>query len=352
VAHPVWSRDKGAQMTVLAIERLTMRFGGVIAVDDVTLAVQEGEILSVIGPNGAGKTTLFNAVTGVYRPSAGNVSLGGREVAHRGGARDLFYGAIVAGLTGALLTILVHLQAAWDECINALYVYEEPFDWALFLTVLGEYFGEQSWFATWGIGGASAVVAAAAYGVIRYQGMIVPERIVRCGIARTFQNIRLFPSMSALEVVLCGVQLNRGSSRPNQHGTRSGKRQVREALDLLAMVGLAERAEQGATTLSYGDQRRLEIARALATQPRVLLLDEPAAGMNEAESAQLGVLIRRIRDRGVTIVLIEHHMSLVMAISDRVVVMQNGRILAQGTPAEVQANEAVIAAYLGNDLVA
>ncbi len=339
-------------MTVLTIDQIAMRFGGVIAVDNVSLEVREGEILSVIGPNGAGKTTLFNAVTGVYRPSAGKVSLEGREVAHRCGALGIVYGVMVAVLTGALLTMLVHLQAAWDHSINSLYVYEESFDWVLFLKVLGEYFDEQSWFATWGIGAVAAVVAAAAYGVIRYQGMIVPERIVRCGIARTFQNIRLFPSMSVLEVVLCGAQLNRVSSRLNERAFRRGKRQVREALNLLAMVGLADRAEQGATTLSYGDQRRLEIARALATQPRVLLLDEPAAGMNEAESAQLGELVRQIRDRGVTIVLIEHHMSLVMAISDRVVVMQNGRILAEGTPAEIQSNEAVIAAYLGNDLVA
>lgn len=329
-------------MTLLDIDRITMQFGGVTAVDEVSLQINRGEIVSVIGPNGAGKTTLFNAVTGVYSPTKGSVLLNGKPLAHPPGMRDLGYALLVALLTGIFFLLLFHIQAAWEQSINALYVYEEPFDWALSRELLAQYWSEQSWLSTWGIGLFSALLSGAAYWVIRTQGIIVPERIVRCGIARTFQNIRLFRSMSALEVVLSGAQLRAG---PDHR-----RRIINESQELLSFVGLSVVENRGATTLSYGDQRRLEIARALATKPEVLLLDEPAAGMNEAETERLGELIESIRDRGVTVVLIEHHMSLVMAVSDRVVVMQNGRLLAEGTPAEIQQDEAVIAAYLGNDL--
>jgi branched-chain amino acid transport system ATP-binding protein len=329
-------------MTLLDIDRITMQFGGVTAVDEVSLRINRGEIVSVIGPNGAGKTTLFNAVTGVYSPTNGSVSLNGEPLAHRPGVRDFWYVLGVALITGIFFLFVFHIQSAWDQCINALYVYEEPFDWLLSRELLGQYWQEQSWLSTWGIGLVSALLSGAAYWVIRTQGIIAPERIVRCGIARTFQNIRLFRSMSALEVVLSGAQLRAGPD--------NRRRIIKESLELLSFVGLRTVTDRGATTLSYGDQRRLEIARALATKPEILLLDEPAAGMNEAETERLGELIEAIRDRGVTVVLIEHHMNLVMAVSDRVVVMQNGRLLAEGTPAEIQQDEAVIAAYLGNDL--
>lgn len=329
---------------MITIDNVTMQFGGVTAVDTVSLTVSPGEIVSVIGPNGAGKTTLFNAVTGVYRPTAGAVSLNGERLVHRPGLRDIGYAIAIAITTSAFLLTLFHVQAAWDQCINAIYVYQEPFDWALGAQLLAEYWSEQSWPTTWGIGLGAACIAAVAYAVIRLQGVVAPERIVRKGIARTFQNIRLFRSMSALEVVLAGAQLR---NAPDHR-----RRMIDESLELLSFVGLDGVADRGAATLSYGDQRRLEIARALATKPSVILLDEPAAGMNEAETARLGDLIRAVRDRGVTVVLIEHHMSLVMAVSDRIIVMQNGRILAQGKPDEIRANKEVIAAYLGDDLVA
>lgn len=329
-------------MTLLSIDRLAMQFGGVTAVDEVSLEINRGEIVSVIGPNGAGKTTLFNAVTGVYKPTRGAVSLDGAPLAHRPGPQDIFFALTVAAITSLFALTLYHIQAVWEQCINGLYSYEEPFDWVLCRELFTQYWAEQSSFSTVGIGGLAALIAGAAYWVIRSQGIIVPERIVRGGIARTFQNIRLFRSMSVLEVVLCGAQLRSGPD--------NRRRIIREARELLSFVGLAEVADRGATTLSYGDQRRLEIARALATKPEILLLDEPAAGMNEAESEQLGKLIVSIRNRGMTVVLIEHHMSLVMAVSDRVVVMQNGRVLAEGTPAEIQKDAGVIAAYLGEDL--
>lgn len=329
---------------MITIDQVTMQFGGVTAVDAVSLTVNDGEIVSVIGPNGAGKTTLFNAVTGVYRPTTGIVSLNGEPLAHCPGVRDIGYGIAIALTTSVLLLTLYHIQAAFDRSINAIYVYQEPFDWALGAQLLAEYWSEQSWLTTWGIGFGAAVIAAAAYAVIRFQGVIAPERIVRKGIARTFQNIRLFRSMSVLEVVLSGAQLR---NAPDHR-----RRMIDESLELLTFVGLNGAAERGAATLSYGDQRRLEIARALATKPAVILLDEPAAGMNEAETARLGDLIRAVRERGVTVVLIEHHMSLVMAVSDRIIVMQNGRILAEGKPDDIRANKEVIAAYLGDDLVA
>jgi ABC-type branched-subunit amino acid transport system ATPase component len=319
-----------------------MQFGGVTAVNDVSFSINAGEITSVIGPNGAGKTTLFNAVSGVYRPSEGQISLDAEALEDRPKFRDLFYVLLLAVLTALLSLVLFHIQAVWDLCINSLYVFEESFDWNLAGELFFDYFAKQHWLATWGIGLGGAVLAASAYWVIRIQGVIAPEYIVQKGIARTFQNIRLFRSMSALEVVLSGAQLRKGS-------TRSFLRQ--ESLEVLEFVGLKGAERKAAVSLSYGDQRRLEIGRALATKPRVILLDEPAAGMNEVETSRLADLIRAIRSKGITVLLIEHHMSLVMEVSDRVVVMQNGRVLADGTPNTIKNNNEVIAAYLGDDLV-
>lgn len=276
---------------VLKLENVTMQFGGVVAVDNLSMEVGEGEIVALIGPNGAGKTTAFNVVTGVYAPTNGCLYLDGKP-----------------------------------------YLCEHP-------TGKGkrEYLGSDG-------------EKFAGEPTLRK----TPDQITKMGLARTFQNIRLFGNLTVFDNVLIAKHMHAKGGFLAATFHLNGKEEARmrrEAMELLEIVGLAELKDETASNLPYGQQRRLEIARALATDPRLLILDEPAAGMNPQETVELTEFIREIREKfHLSILLIEHHMNLVMGISDRIYVLEFGKLIAEGVPEAIRTNQQVIDAYLGVDL--
>jgi branched-chain amino acid transport system ATP-binding protein len=252
---------------ILEVKNLTKHFGGIVACNDLTFGAEQGKITGVIGPNGAGKTTIFNLVTGVYKPTRGDIVFEGKAI----GGRN-------------------------------------------------------------------------------------PDWVVKQGITRTFQNIRLFKNLTLLENVVIALDLNRTKynifkALTRLGGVRRTERDLRKtALEFLDTVGLADRPQAQADSLPYGLQRKLEIARALALEPRMLLLDEPAAGMNPEESLALADLVRKVRKQfDLTVLLIEHHMDVVMELCDHIVVVNFGERLAEGTPEQIQNDPAVLEAYLGED---
>ena len=302
---------------VLSVENVTMQFGGVVAVDDLSLEVNEGEIVALIGPNGAGKTTAFNVITGVYAPTNGRVSFNGECIVrnHPTGKMKKTY----KGEDPAMYTAQFAPEETLDD--EALKTWKEAQK-------------ERDEYAF-----TDRILAP------------TPDKITARGMARTFQNIRLWKTQTVFDNVLIAKHLRRTSNlftAAFHLNAKEEAKQREEVLELLKIVGLEDVKDELATSLPYGKQRRLEIARALATHPKLLMLDEPAAGMNPQETNELTEFIGRIRDEfHMTILLIEHHMDLVMDISDRIYVIDFGELIATGTPEEIQNNQRVIDAYLG-----
>ncbi|MFM7807310.1 MAG: ABC transporter ATP-binding protein, partial [Planctomycetota bacterium] len=307
---------------ILEVDRVTMRFGGLVANEDVSFAVQPGQVFAVIGPNGAGKTTLFNAITGVYQPSAGEVRFDGRVVRKPFAARLVLRVLGTAIVSAAVSVFALNVLSLWKAVVVANYAYGEPFAWGTALGCVAPTLRSAGAAWTWGAALVGACVGGGAAYTLWARTRRTPDVVQRAGIARTFQNIRLFGELSVRENVLVGMHGRLGANYFTNLLRLPGFWRERaesdaRAMDLLRFVGLEARAFDAARNLPYGLQRRLEIARALASRPRLLLLDEPAAGMNPTETVALMELIRRIRETGVTVLLIEHHMRVVMGVSDR-----------------------------------
>jgi len=384
---------------ILRVSELSKVFGGLSALSRVSLEVNTGKIVGIIGPNGAGKTTLFNCLTGLYYPTEGQVLFREKSVVPELSRRKM-------RLVQQLSWLFVGLSLAWTALFWSFFLPQTFFKveltllaifilsirmvvvrglrefhiWAwstMFIFILGDLYLAIWWLAhpaslgqfpgtsmplaylalPWAI---LAIAFSTYFGwqlslrEVRqlYGFRLGPDEINRLGVARTFQNIRLFLTLSVLDNVKIGAHGRMAqkiwSTLARSRSQRDEEKKIeQEALDHLRFVGLEHRAFDLAGALAYGEQRRLELARALASHPRLLLLDEPAAGMNPRESSRLMQLIRKVRDQGITVLIIEHDMKVMMNLADHIYALDYGVLIAQGTPDEIRANPRVIEAYLG-----
>lgn len=332
---------------ILSVRDISLNFGGVKALDNVSFEVCENEIFSIIGPNGAGKTSLFNIVSGLYAPSEGSIQLNNKELKRTLDGSSYLILFFISIASGCIMQLIAYCQSFWLIAINNNYVFNQKFPWGKGLSDGLIFLSGQSLIPFF----SGILLSITILLTFWHKTSREPNIISSKGISRTFQNIRLFPELSILDNLLIGSDADDKKGFFN-HAFKLNRKEDHNHIkvqSLLEFANIKSHHSMSAGALPYGEQRKLEILRALMAEPKLILLDEPAAGMNPTESEDLMNIIDKIRDQGIGIVLIEHHMKVVMGISDKVLVLNYGEKIAEGTPLEIKSNPKVITAYLGSD---